>query len=198
MTQPRSTDLRVIDADTRPTTLAEIFEITAEPWMERAMCAQTDPEAFYPDKGGSTREAKNVCRGCDVRADCLEYALDHQERHGIWGGLSERERRRLASGQTPRAHASRRHRKPLTDGQLDEVVRRYLEGQTRQHLAVVYAVSDSVILACLEDADVDIRGPGGQPARVRDPKPWADADEWQHGRHIEDTHLPEPGQEQTA
>ncbi len=64
-------------------------------WHERALCAQTDPEAFFPEKGGSTREAKRICSGCEVRAECLEYALAHDERFGIWGGLSERERRRL-------------------------------------------------------------------------------------------------------
>lgn len=64
-------------------------------WQDRALCAQTDPEAFFPEKGGSTREAKRVCSVCDVRADCLTYALQHDERFGIWGGLSERERRRL-------------------------------------------------------------------------------------------------------
>jgi WhiB family transcriptional regulator, redox-sensing transcriptional regulator len=64
-------------------------------WQERALCAQTDPEAFFPEKGGSTREAKKVCLSCDVRGECLEYALAHDERFGIWGGLSERERRKL-------------------------------------------------------------------------------------------------------
>jgi WhiB family transcriptional regulator, redox-sensing transcriptional regulator len=64
-------------------------------WQERALCAQTDPEAFFPEKGGSTREAKRVCLACEVRAECLDYALAHDERFGIWGGLSERERRRL-------------------------------------------------------------------------------------------------------
>ena len=64
-------------------------------WQERALCAQTDPEAFFPEKGGSTREAKKVCLSCDVRSECLEYALGHDERFGIWGGLSERERRKL-------------------------------------------------------------------------------------------------------
>ncbi|MGH3770576.1 MAG: WhiB family transcriptional regulator [Pseudonocardiaceae bacterium] len=64
-------------------------------WQERALCAQTDPEAFFPEKGGSTREAKRICAGCEVRAECLEYALTFDERFGIWGGLSERERRRL-------------------------------------------------------------------------------------------------------
>ena len=64
-------------------------------WQDRALCAQTDPEAFFPEKGGSTREAKRVCTGCEVRAECLEYALANDERFGIWGGLSERERRKL-------------------------------------------------------------------------------------------------------
>lgn len=64
-------------------------------WQERALCAQTDPEAFFPEKGGSTREAKKVCVSCDVRSECLDYALENDERFGIWGGLSERERRKL-------------------------------------------------------------------------------------------------------
>ncbi|MDR0366565.1 MAG: WhiB family transcriptional regulator [Bifidobacteriaceae bacterium] len=64
-------------------------------WQERALCAQTDPEAFFPEKGGSTREAKRVCSMCEVRAECLDYALANDERFGIWGGCSERERRRL-------------------------------------------------------------------------------------------------------
>ncbi|QDP77965.1 WhiB family transcriptional regulator [Nocardia otitidiscaviarum] len=73
-------------------------EMDAEQWQERALCAQTDPEAFFPEKGGSTREAKRICSGCEVRDECLEYALAHDERFGIWGGLSERERRRLKRG----------------------------------------------------------------------------------------------------
>jgi hypothetical protein len=61
----------------------------------QALCAETDPEAFFPEKGGSTREAKRVCRSCDLRIPCLEYALANDERFGIWGGMSERDRRRL-------------------------------------------------------------------------------------------------------
>ena len=76
--------------------MAELIgEGDEQDWQERALCAQTDPEAFFPEKGGSTREAKRICSGCEVRAECLEYALAHGERFGIWGGLSERERRRL-------------------------------------------------------------------------------------------------------
>ena len=64
-------------------------------WQTDALCAQTDPEAFFPEKGGSTRDAKRICASCDVRSECLEYALANDERFGIWGGLSERERRKL-------------------------------------------------------------------------------------------------------
>jgi WhiB family transcriptional regulator, redox-sensing transcriptional regulator len=71
------------------------LETDAQSWQEQALCAETDPEAFFPEKGGSTREAKKICTGCEVKAQCLEYALANDERFGIWGGLSERERRRL-------------------------------------------------------------------------------------------------------
>ena len=64
-------------------------------WQTDALCAQTDPEAFFPEKGGSTRDAKKICTSCEVRTECLEYALKNDERFGIWGGLSERERRKL-------------------------------------------------------------------------------------------------------
>jgi WhiB family transcriptional regulator, redox-sensing transcriptional regulator len=64
-------------------------------WMEDARCLDADPEAFFPEKGGSTREAKRICSQCEVRDACLEYALANDERFGIWGGMSERERRRL-------------------------------------------------------------------------------------------------------
>lgn len=70
-------------------------------WAQ-AICAQTDPEAFFPDKGGSTRDAKRVCHTCPIRRACLEYALTHDERFGIWGGLSERERRALRRGRKQR------------------------------------------------------------------------------------------------
>lgn len=68
-------------------------------WHDDALCAQVDPDLWYPEKGGSTRAAKELCKGCEVREDCLDYALEHQERFGIWGGKSERERRLLLRGQ---------------------------------------------------------------------------------------------------
>ncbi|WP_414974105.1 WhiB family transcriptional regulator [Gordonia sp. (in: high G+C Gram-positive bacteria)] len=81
-----------------PNAFDELFDAVEDQWQDRALCAQTDPEAFFPEKGGSTREAKRICHGCEVKAECLEYALGNDERFGIWGGMSERERRRLKRG----------------------------------------------------------------------------------------------------
>lgn len=69
-------------------------------WQDQANCMGVDPDLFFPERGASTREAKEVCRGCVVRLDCLEYALDNAEKFGIWGGMSERERRRLRRART--------------------------------------------------------------------------------------------------
>jgi len=74
-------------------------------WQDQANCLGVDPDLFFPERGASTREAKEVCRGCVVRLDCLEFALVNGEKFGIWGGLSERERRRL---RRQRAQSTRR------------------------------------------------------------------------------------------
>jgi WhiB family redox-sensing transcriptional regulator len=81
--------------DHRPASQWTGAPVADESWRLDALCAETDPEAFFPEKGGSTRDAKRVCTGCAVRVECLESALSNDERFGIWGGLSERERRRL-------------------------------------------------------------------------------------------------------
>ncbi|MEE6179119.1 WhiB family transcriptional regulator [Mycobacterium sp. 050134] len=94
LSRPHLTVVPDVPADFEP----ELESVPADQWQDRALCAQTDPEAFFPEKGGSTREAKKICLGCEVRHECLEYALEHDERFGIWGGLSERERRRLKRG----------------------------------------------------------------------------------------------------
>jgi WhiB family transcriptional regulator, redox-sensing transcriptional regulator len=65
------------------------------PWQDIARCRDYDPEIFFPEKGGSSREAKRICADCPVRIECLNYALRRDERYGVWGGMSERERRRL-------------------------------------------------------------------------------------------------------
>ena len=102
-----------------------------------ALCAETDPDEFFPDKGSNPRAAKRVCGSCEVRAECLAYALEHGERFGIWGGLSERERRRLtrptppvtaaappppAPVAEPTAAAAPRRIRPWTDDEARQAV----------------------------------------------------------------------------
>jgi len=81
-------------------TTTEPDEVTApfdpRPWQDDALCKETDPELFFPDTGGSTRAAKAVCMRCPVRVECLLDAMQRKERYGIFGGLTENERRKLA------------------------------------------------------------------------------------------------------
>jgi WhiB family redox-sensing transcriptional regulator len=94
-----------------------LFELRPQPWMTEGNCAGVDPELFFPQRGESSEDAKAVCRGCLVRAECLDYALSINERNGIWGGTSERERRairrqwaghrRRRAPNAPRGEASR-------------------------------------------------------------------------------------------
>lgn len=64
-------------------------------WQEYGLCRQTDPEIYFPEKGGSTRAAKRMCLDCTVKSECLSAALETDERFGVWGGASERERRKM-------------------------------------------------------------------------------------------------------
>jgi WhiB family transcriptional regulator, redox-sensing transcriptional regulator len=84
-------------------------EITPEPtpaWMRFANCAGVDASLFFPDRGASSKEAKAVCAGCVVREACLEYSLTNGEKHGVWGGMCERDRRRLRADRNRRRMAS--------------------------------------------------------------------------------------------
>ncbi len=92
-------------------------------WHASALCAQADPEAFFPEQGESTNIAKRICGGCEVREECLAHALGHGERHGVWGGLSETERRELRS-----AAARRRPSNPDSAGSVEAVYRRSRAG----------------------------------------------------------------------
>ena len=68
---------------------------TRPAWHQHGACRGADPNLFFPERGESVKEAKAVCARCPVRAECLEYALEQPGEIGIWGGLSERERRQL-------------------------------------------------------------------------------------------------------
>ena len=70
-------------------------EIDLERWWEEGNCLGMDPNLFYPERGKSTKEPKEICSNCPVQLHCALESLENNEKHGIWGGLSERERRRI-------------------------------------------------------------------------------------------------------
>lgn len=82
-----------------------VTEEHAPDWRDQALCAQTDPAVFYPEKGESPRPAKRVCRGCAVRPECLEYALANDEKFGVWGGTSDLDRRKIRKPTAARERA---------------------------------------------------------------------------------------------
>jgi WhiB family redox-sensing transcriptional regulator len=130
-------------------------------WRERALCGQTEPEAFFPEKGGNPAEAKQVCGRCDVRDQCLAYALGANERFGIWGGLTTGERDRLVRGKQPgrrsAAQARRDKRNALIVAMADQ----------RQDTRVISdeaEVTDRTVLRVLarhrDQQEADLHGPG--------------------------------------
>jgi WhiB family redox-sensing transcriptional regulator len=64
-------------------------------WRQRGACNGLDPAVFFPDSEDSALEAKSICAECVVRVSCLEHALAVREKDGVWGGATERERRRI-------------------------------------------------------------------------------------------------------
>ncbi len=77
-------------------------------WQKKANCRGVNPNLFYPERGVSTSEAKAVCSGCQVKQECLEFAVQRGEKFGIWGGMSERERRKIRRARRQQAHESER------------------------------------------------------------------------------------------
>ncbi len=97
-------------------TEAQMFAFTRPAWITQAACRGMNPDLFFPDRGEDTTQAKAVCAGCSVRAECLEAALMNMDKHGIFGGTSERERRRMRTHVvviehgTERGYKQHRHR----------------------------------------------------------------------------------------
>jgi WhiB family redox-sensing transcriptional regulator len=92
-------DPALIERFSPPGTISAMHNDTITPadlaWQTQALCAQTGADFFFPEPGSSVREAKRICGMCEMRPACLEYALSHDERFGVWGGLSEKERLEL-------------------------------------------------------------------------------------------------------
>jgi WhiB family redox-sensing transcriptional regulator len=88
----------MMSTTSRDQALPSLEELAQRPeWMVRAQCRGEDRALFFPERGASTRQAKEMCRDCVVREECLSYAMADSESAGVWAGLSERERRKLRS-----------------------------------------------------------------------------------------------------
>ena len=133
-----------------------LFDPDIAEWALQGICAGVDPEIFFPEKGGNTRDAKRVCTGCPVRRQCLEYALSHNERFGIWGGTSERERRRLQA-------AVRLAREGYSVRQIVEQLG-LTEAQVRE---VLGPSAPKEVAPCAHITDLPIRALEGHPGNVR-------------------------------
>ena len=76
-------------------------------WMNAGNCADRPPELFFPSDGVGVEVAKKVCETCPMQARCLDYALENRIDHGVWGGTSERQRRRILRSRRLAAIVSR-------------------------------------------------------------------------------------------
>jgi WhiB family transcriptional regulator, redox-sensing transcriptional regulator len=74
---------------------ADLWPVGDRPWVDRAACRDLDTNIWYATRGESLNLARAICADCPVRRACLDYAIDNHESHGVWGGTSERQRRRI-------------------------------------------------------------------------------------------------------
>ena len=133
----------------------DFLNIIAPPeWTTDALCAEVDPELFYPETGLPNRDAKRVCSRCDVRAACLAHAIANRERFGVWGGTTAWERRRMVRPVV---------RQPLGRRRPDK-----REGVVRRLAATLTDPEIAVRLECSPRTVLRIRGAAGiPPARNR-------------------------------
>ena len=122
----------------------------AADFRAEGLCAQTDPEAFYPEPREPAAPAIAVCHRCPVRVECLEYALTHDERFGVWGGRSARERARL---RRDRALPSRAERARAE--QRDAARRLHGQGRIQADIARDLGISETAVRRYLTDSAAD-------------------------------------------
>lgn len=113
-------------------------------WLNDAICSQTDPEAFFPEKGGTARIAKAVCAKCPVIEQCREYAIHDTSLMGVWGGTSEMERRAIRS--------ERGISNDLKHPDHDWVVALYRDGYEAVELAKRFGITDRTVYRWVRDA----------------------------------------------
>lgn len=81
--------------DYKQESLSNLLRLQELWWQVDANCIGEDADLFFPDRGASTKKAKELCNNCVAKEHCLEYSIVNNEKFGIWGGLSERERRKI-------------------------------------------------------------------------------------------------------
>lgn len=120
-------------------------------WRLDALCSQTDPELFFPDTTAESAAAKQICSDCDVRMDCLLWALTKGENHGIWGGLTHRERRSLLR-QNQASEKQSRPRSPAVIAHEEIIFNRHLDGHSVPELAAHFEVTERTIYRIINRA----------------------------------------------
>lgn len=86
-------------------------------WQKQAVCLDQKVDLFFPERGANTQEAKKICAACIVRSECLEYALENNIKEGVFGGMSTRDRRRIARARTLGAYSAGRE---IKSNKLDQ------------------------------------------------------------------------------
>lgn len=137
---------------------------TNRAWLDSALCAQSDSEVFFPKKGGRSAAAKRICDRCPSKTPCLAYALEKDERFGIWGGLSRQERERLKKGSPEQPPARRRSRFDDQRAQRDStIVEMTAQGSSAVKIAEQLGITDRTVHRVLArhrartESSIDVR-----------------------------------------
>lgn len=132
-----------------PETIADLLAANHnQEWQRDALCAQVDHDLFFPDPCGSAAAAKRICQGCDVKTECLQYALDNHINHGVWGGLSDRERRTLTRKQRVGSNGTGWSSLPRVERDA-EIIRLTTAGATAERVAEQMGVSQRTVWRAL-------------------------------------------------
>lgn len=124
------------------------------PWVRQAACLGLDANIFHPLRGAPTEPARRVCATCPVRAECLQWAIEQHEQHGIWGGTTEKERRAIRA-RLRRQGAADRLRSPVhvaADERAVEARRLHRSGMPVIDIAVRLNVTRRAVHRYLEEA----------------------------------------------
>ncbi|MFK0244550.1 WhiB family transcriptional regulator [Amycolatopsis azurea] len=147
----------VPDTVDRFTSIANMVRLTRR-WRDDALCAETDPDAFFPEDDGDAEDAKRICARCDVRERCLAYALKADERIGVWGGLSAEERDRITEHRFGARLTGAKARRRERDATIMDMTAR---GMGAPSVAARIGVNERTVYRVLERHRAQAAGGGG-------------------------------------